>query len=376
MSNVMGSESGTGLEIINLGAQAQELEASHNGPTVAEDVVTGSRRTLSLAARAGIAGVALSMLTPNLAAAAETSPPEELTITNSCDDVARTVEVTTKNNTDRYIYAVRYDLFGNGSTPESSKEEVIIDGETIKKPVYPFDVAPFPTHGKRVEATVIEAADRNTGTISSHRPPKVSTVIDRSNCSGGKVPVTPEGVPLNKPIVGIAQTSTGNGYNLVASDGGVFAFGDAQFKGSLGGIALDKPIVGMAQTSTGNGYNLVASDGGVFSFGDAEFQGSQGGTGLAKNKEVVGIADTPTDEGYWQVAVDGTVTPFGDAEFMGSADDSTTRKGPAVGIAAVPDGKGYVIAASGGSVNTFGSAPFKGSLVVPAPILGTPPTQP
>ncbi len=38
----------------------------------------------------------------------------------------------------------------------------------------------------------------------------------------------------------------GGGYRQVASDGGVFAFGDAQFHGSMGGKPLDQPIVGMA----------------------------------------------------------------------------------------------------------------------------------
>jgi hypothetical protein len=32
----------------------------------------------------------------------------------------------------------------------------------------------------------------------------------------------------------------------VASDGGIFAFGDAAFHGSTGGITLNKPVVGMA----------------------------------------------------------------------------------------------------------------------------------
>ena len=36
------------------------------------------------------------------------------------------------------------------------------------------------------------------------------------------------------------------GYWLAASDGGVFAFGDARFHGSTGGMALNRPIVGMA----------------------------------------------------------------------------------------------------------------------------------
>ena len=66
---------------------------------------------------------------------------------------------------------------------------------------------------------------------------------------------------------------------MVASDGGVFAFGDARFLGSTGAVRLARPIVGMAATSDGRGYWLVASDGGVFAFGDARFYGSTAGSG-------------------------------------------------------------------------------------------------
>ena len=82
---------------------------------------------------------------------------------------------------------------------------------------------------------------------------------------------------LNQPIVGMAATPDGNGYWLVAADGGVFSFGAAGFHGSTGAIHLNQPIVGMAATPDGNGYWLVAADGGVFSFGDAGFHGSTGG---------------------------------------------------------------------------------------------------
>ncbi len=41
----------------------------------------------------------------------------------------------------------------------------------------------------------------------------------------------------------------GKGYWLVASDGGIFAFGDAGFYGSTGAMTLNKPIVGMASLS-------------------------------------------------------------------------------------------------------------------------------
>ena len=43
------------------------------------------------------------------------------------------------------------------------------------------------------------------------------------------------------PIVGMASTPTGNGYWLVASDGGIFSFGDAAFHGSTGAIPLNQP---------------------------------------------------------------------------------------------------------------------------------------
>ena len=66
----------------------------------------------------------------------------------------------------------------------------------------------------------------------------------------------------------------GNGYWLVASDGGIFTFGDARFFGSTGAMTLAQPVVGMAATVSGRGYWLVGADGGVFCFGDALFYGS------------------------------------------------------------------------------------------------------
>jgi len=74
----------------------------------------------------------------------------------------------------------------------------------------------------------------------------------------------------------------------VASDGGIFTFGNATFDGSMGGKALNAPVVGMAATSTGSGYWEVASDGGIFTFGNATFDGSMGGKAL--NAPVVGMA--------------------------------------------------------------------------------------
>ena len=80
--------------------------------------------------------------------------------------------------------------------------------------------------------------------------------------------------PTARPIVGLAATADGQGYWEVASDGGIFAFGDAGFHGSMDGKPLNAPIVGMLADSSSYGYSLAAVDGGVFSFGDATFAGS------------------------------------------------------------------------------------------------------
>ena len=72
----------------------------------------------------------------------------------------------------------------------------------------------------------------------------------------------------------------------MASDGGVFNFGNAGFMGSMGGKPLNKPIVSIIPgpyalnfsnfSLQATGYWLVASDGGVFSFGKANFFGVAG----------------------------------------------------------------------------------------------------
>ena len=167
------------------------------------------------------------------------------------------------------------------------------------------------------------------------------------------------GVPLNKPIVGMAPTPDGAGYWLVASDGGIFSFGDAQFYGSTGSISLNRPIVGMAPTPDGAGYWLVASDGGIFSYGDAQFYGSTGSIGL--NKPIVGMAQTADGGGYWLVASDGGIFGYGDAQFYGSTGAIRLNK-PIVAMAPTPSGGGYWLVASDGGIFTYGNAPFEGSL--------------
>ncbi len=93
---------------------------------------------------------------------------------------------------------------------------------------------------------------------------------------------------FNGPTVGITSTPDGKGYWLAASDGGVFAFGNAKPYGSMGGKRMAGRVVGITSTPNGKGYWLVASNGGVFAFGNAAFSGSA----ASASRNIVGIAST------------------------------------------------------------------------------------
>jgi hypothetical protein len=97
----------------------------------------------------------------------------------------------------------------------------------------------------------------------------------------------PPGLPA-LPVVGITPDPDGDGYWMVAADGGVFSF-RAPFRGSLPAIVpyeqLFAPVNGMVPY--GNGYLLVAGDGGVFTFSNLPFEGS--GSGQV-DSPVIGIA--------------------------------------------------------------------------------------
>jgi hypothetical protein len=94
-------------------------------------------------------------------------------------------------------------------------------------------------------------------------------IVDACMAGGASSPA-----PTKGGAVEIVSTPSGLGYWIAAADGGVFAYGDARFYGSMGGEALAAPVVGMSATPDGDGYWLVAADGGVFAFGAARFYGA------------------------------------------------------------------------------------------------------
>ena len=66
-------------------------------------------------------------------------------------------------------------------------------------------------------------------------------------------------------------------------------------------------IVGIAPTFDGRGYWLVGADGGVFAFGDAEYEGWIPGSGIHSSR-IVGIAPN-NGGGYWLVGAEAGCSP-------------------------------------------------------------------
>ena len=183
-------------------------------------------------------------------------------------------------------------------------------------------------------------------------------------------PPTPAPAPTPTPPTPTpTPPSSGHGYWLVGSDGGIFTFGDAQFYGSTGALALQRPVVGITPTANDGGYWLVASDGGIFSFGNAGFYGSIPGLGLAPagstnperlNAPIVGMVPSADGGGYFMVASDGGVFAFGDAKFEGSCPGIGGCSGAAVAVMPDASGNAYWLVTATGNVYTFGDAAYYG----------------
>ena len=131
----------------------------------------------------------------------------------------------------------------------------------------------------------------------------------------------------------MAATPDGKGYWLVASDGGIFNYGDAGFLGSAGSLPLNKPVVGMAAPVTG-GYYLVASDGGIFTLPDhrrAALLWARPAR-IVLNKPIVGM--TAVANGYYLSGSDGGIFAFPTTNgppFLGST-GSIVLNTPIVGM--------------------------------------------
>ncbi|MFN2591702.1 MAG: N-acetylmuramoyl-L-alanine amidase [Candidatus Dormibacteria bacterium] len=147
-------------------------------------------------------------------------------------------------------------------------------------------------------------------------------------------------VPVPVPVPAPKEVHVSDGYILLASDGGLFAFGDAAaaLANRLGNAVgkmrgTGEEAISLTLAGSGQGYWIATSIGGVFAFGDAGFYGNA--ANFHMNAPVVGFCPTPTERGYWLIGGDGGVFAFGDAQDAGSMGGKALNA-PVIGAVALP----------------------------------------
>ena len=177
-------------------------------------------------------------------------------------------------------------------------------------------------------------------------------------------------------IVGITATPAGGGYWLVASDGAVFAFGDAVYHGSVtadpaaAASARAHPIVAL-EVANGGGYYEIDDAGTVWAYGATH--NSHGAhiasfdCGCTPRAPVRAAAVTVDGTGVWLAGADGGVfavpsTGSAPPRFFGSLPSRGIRvAGAIVAATRPPSGDGYWLLGADGGVFGFGTAAFHGA---------------
>ena len=179
--------------------------------------------------------------------------------------------------------------------------------------------------------------------------------VTASNAIGTSAPSVP-----STPV--IPTPPPPDGYWMLANDGEVYPFGEADDLGDA--TALGFPTIGqavdIAATPSGSGYWIIDDLGGVHAYGDASTFGSLVGA-LAPGERLIAISPTPMGLGYWLFTDIGAVHAFGDAAFFGDV-SHLSLDGPIVDAVATLSGRGYYMAANDGGVFALGDAPFHGSV--------------
>jgi hypothetical protein len=172
--------------------------------------------------------------------------------------------------------------------------------------------------------------------------------------AGAAVYSTPQ---LSGEAADLALRPKADGYWILTTAGGVYAYGNARHLGSPLRAGRTSGALKLHPTPSGKGYWVLAGNGDVLAYGDAPALGG------ARGQQPVDLWATTTGQGYWLLLADGRVATFGDARHRGDLSDLKLRwTTPAVGLIGMPSGRGYLIASADGGLFSFGSAPFFGSL--------------
>ena len=147
--------------------------------------------------------------------------------------------------------------------------------------------------------------------------------------------------------VGLAVDPDTGGYWILKSNGGVAGY-NAPWRGSLAG-KLGAGVKVTAIAASRGGYLILTSDGAVHGFGAPTFGSAKGTLGTST---AVGLAVDAATGGYWILKSNGGVANY-NAPWHGSLAGIASGTAPA--IAASPQG-GYLVLTSNGGVHSFGAA--------------------
>jgi len=202
-------------------------------------------------------------------------------------------------------------------------------------------------------ATTVPAAPTTPGTGTKLTGIRVAS-------SSGTIYTIGDGRKLGNPatngitkVVALANTSHGDGFWALGSDGKVGAFGGL---GTFGDAAGKGVAADMVATASGAGYWILLANGGIYPFGDAGYASSPKRAGLGGT--AIRMAARPQGDGYWVLMSDAVVHAFGAAPRLGSPTDA----GAPIDIRVTPSGAGYWVLTDAGRVVPFGDAVDKGDL--------------
>lgn len=194
----------------------------------------------------------------------------------------------------------------------------------------------------------------------------------------------PSKLSLREPVVAVVPAQGYRGYWLVARDGGVFGFGAAPYLGSLPALAkqlgptkaakLSIPITGATPSPDGRGFLLVSADGGVYAFGDAQFAGSCASSRTCRAPAVAIVAG-PSGQGYWVLLAGCQLVAFGNVTTFptGSCEAYATKKAQqAVAAVPTPDGRGMWVLLRNGAIFALGDARLFGNWAPSPPTSAVP----
>ena len=186
------------------------------------------------------------------------------------------------------------------------------------------------------------------------------------------------GADAAEQVVSVIPTASGTGAYVFTSIGRVIRTGDATSITDSSGrenllwiSRLNSPIVDARLTTTGAGYWLLAADGGIFSFGDAQFSGAVPDYPLSewRNEEIVSFSPDPDGRGYVVVAKSGRAWWFDHPtrqqlpDILRAAFGSSRLNAPIAGVVSRKCGGYMMIAGDGGVFATpLSDCAFQGSL--------------